>query len=277
MSDSGFESFLGKWLTAEPGQAIALGYLGAAQRDACCALACLEHELIAATYGIREPHVAAVKLNWWGEELARARQGEALHPLTQALFADARAAALPAALYVAPVTAALERLGQGSVPDFDAQLAAAERFHGALAALETAFWYGPEAAPARAARLAALGHLGAALASLDAEGGHERLPLPMALLARHQLTREDLTRPSAARSAALRDQVRALAAAMDAARRLPGPLSLFRSLRARGDRAVLARAQRAADPLAALRAPTRPGLGDAFHLWRAARVWRAAR
>lgn len=277
MSDAGFQSFLDKWLAAEPAQAIAPGYLDAAERDACCALACLEHELIAATYGIREPQVAAVKLNWWGEELARARQGEPLHPLTQALFADARAAALPAELYVAPVTAALAQLGQDGVADFDAQLAAAERFHGALAALETAFWFGAQAPSARAARLAALGHLGAALAWLDAEGTHEHLPLPMALLARHQLTREGLLQPSAARDAALRDQLRALTQALEAAQRLPGPLSLFRSLRARQDRARLAGALRAADPLAALRAPQRPRLGDAFHLWRAARARRAGR
>ncbi|GAP65860.1 phytoene/squalene synthetase [Mizugakiibacter sediminis] len=276
MSDAGFESFVDKWLVAEPAQAIALGYLDAAERDACCALACLEHELIAAAYGIREPQVAAVKLNWWGEELARARQGEALHPLTQALFADARAAALPAPLYAAPVAAALTQLGQGSVADFETQLAAAERFHGALAALETAFWFGVEASPARAARLAALGHLGAALAWLDAESTHE-LPLPMALLARHQLTREGLRQPSAARRAALRDQLQTLTQALEAAQRLPGPLSLFRGLRARRDRALLAGALRAADPLAALRAPQRPRLGDAFYLWRAARERRAGR
>ena len=69
--------------------------------------------------------------------------------------------------------------------------------HGALAALETAWWFGAEASSERAARVAALAHLLYALRRLEQDAERDRLPLPMARLARFGLARPQLRTPGA--------------------------------------------------------------------------------
>lgn len=267
------QSYVDKWLAAQPAQRIALAFVAPARHPGHIALAALEQELLGAAYGIREPHVAATKLNWWAEELAGATQSGGRHPLTQVLFDDERAGRIGAELWVAPVLAAMDQLEEGTAADFTGQLAAASPLHGALAALETAWWFGGTASPERAAKLATLAHLLHALRRLDDDAERDRLPLPMANLARHGLSRGDLRKPGMTRDA-VREQLQALAAAWREAAALPGPLSVFRALESREGERLARRAASAAEPLQALQ-NARPsgGLAGTFAAWQAARRW----
>jgi phytoene synthase len=269
----GLQGYVDKWLMAQPGQRLALAFVDPAMHPGHIALAALEQEWIAAAYGIREPQVAAAKLGWWAEELASAPTSGGQHPLTQVLFDDARAQAIPMAVWLAPLQAAVAQLEQGTAADFAAQLAAAEPLHGALARLETAWWHGAQADAARAARLATLGHVLHALRRLEDDLERDRLPLPMSRLARHGLVRGELGQRSDARDAAIRAQLADLQAAWREAARLPGPLSVFRALAAHEGARLLRRAHGAADPLAALQREQRGGFGATFAAWRAARRW----
>jgi phytoene synthase len=269
------QSYVDKWLAAQPAQRVALAFVEPARYPGHVALAALEQELLAAAYGIREPHVAATKLNWWAEELAGAAQSGGRHPLTQVLFDDERAARIGSERWVAPVLAAMGQLEEGTAADFDRQLAAASPLHGALAALETAWWFGESASPERAARLASLAHLLHALRRLDDDAERDRLPLPMVNLARHGLSRNDLRKPGATRDAAVREQLHALSAAWREATALPGPLSVFRALESREGERLARRAAGAAEPLQALqRARPSSGLAGTLAAWQAARRWR---
>ncbi|HEX7733196.1 MAG TPA: squalene/phytoene synthase family protein, partial [Rhodanobacter sp.] len=193
------QSYVDKWLAVQPAQRVALAFVDPAKYPGHVALAALEQELLSAAYGIREPQVALGKLNWWAEELSGAAASGGRHPLTQALFDDERAHAIAAERWLAPVLAARAQLEEGTAADFPAQLAAAGQLHGALAALETAWWYGDAAPAERAARVAVLSHLLYALRRLEDDAERDRLPLPMARLARHGLDRAGLRRRSAAR------------------------------------------------------------------------------
>jgi phytoene synthase len=271
------QSYVDKWLAAQPAQRVALAFVDPAHHTGHVALAALEQELLAAAYGIREPHVAATKLNWWAEELANAAQTGGRHPLTQVLFDDERAARIGSERWLAPVLAAMAQLEEGTAADFGAQLAAASQLHGALASLETAWWFGESASPERAARVATIAHLLHALRRLDDDAERDRLPLPMTSLARHGLSRAQLGRAGAARNAAVRDQLGELTAAWHGAARMNGPLSVFRAVESREGERLAQRAAGAAEPLQALQHGHRPGgLATTLVAWQAARRWRRA-
>lgn len=268
------QSYIDKWLALQPVQRTALVFVDPARYPGHIALAALEQELLSAGYGIREPQVALAKLHWWAEELSSAAASGGRHPLTRAVFDDDRAAHIGSERWLAPVLAAMAQLEEGTAADFGAQWAAAAPLHGALAALETAWWYGGTASPERAARLATLAHLLHALRRLDEDADRDRLPLPMALLARHGLNREQLRRPGTARDAAIKAQLGELIGAWRDAARLSGPLSVFRALEAREGEALARRAAGTAAPLAALqRGPSTGGLAATFAAWQAARRW----
>lgn len=268
--------YVDKWLALQPQQRMALPFVDPRRYPGHIALAALEHELIGAAYGIREPQVAAAKLNWWAEELSGAPTSGGRHPLTQVLFDDARAERIAAECWLAPVVAAMAQLEEGTSPDFAGQLAAASPLHGALAALETAWWYGADASAERAGQVATLSHLLHALRRLEDDAERDRLPLPMARLARHGLSRGELRQPGEGRTQAIKAQLRDLQQAWRDAQRLPGPLSVFRAIESRQGEQLVRRALRAADPLAALQAgQAGQGLGFTFAAWRAARRWRA--
>ena len=275
MSDAACDSHLRAWRDAQPQFAPARAFLRDAERGCFGAYAALAQEWLDAVYAIREPLVAAAKLNWWLDETDAALAGQARHPLTRVLFAQARARAIPAAAWRDALHAALASLEAEPAADFAAQCTQAEPLHGALARIETALWFGTAANPPCARRCAVLGHLTFALACLPVELAHARSPLPMTLLARHGLTRDALAEDSAPRRAAIRDQAAALTQAFDEAGKLAGPLSLFRGVQSRIDRRALQRASRAADPLAVLQARC-GGLTLLFDTWRAARAWRFA-
>jgi 15-cis-phytoene synthase len=269
------QGFIDKWLAVQPQQRVALVFVDGRRYPGHIALAALEQELLGAAYGIREPQVATAKLNWWAEELAGAPASGGRHPLTQVLFDDERAHAITSNLWLAPVLAAMAQLEQGTAADFAAQIEAAMPLHGALAALETAWWYGADASPVRASRVAVLNHLLYALLRLQQDADRDRLPLPMARLARHGLSRAQLRSHGAARQQAVKAQLDDLLASWAESATLAGPLSVFRALESRHANKLAQRAARAGDALAVLQAgQSRTGLATSLQAWRAARAWR---
>ena len=268
------QGFIDKWLTVQPQQRIALAFVDGRRYPGHVALAALEQEVLSTAYGIREPQVAAAKLGWWAEELAGAAASGGRHPLTQVLFDDERAHAIAGELWLAPVLAAMAQLEQGTAADYAGQIQAAMPLHGALAALETAWWYGADASPARAAQVAVLNHLLHALVRLDADAERDCLPLPMARLARHGLVRAQLRQASAHRRQAIKAQLDDLLASWKAAAALPGPLSVFRALESRHASTLARRAARSDDGMAELQAgQPRARFSTAWQAWQAARRW----
>jgi phytoene synthase len=269
------QSYLDKWLAVQPQQRIALAFVEPRRYPGHVALAALEQEVLSAAYGIREPQVALAKLNWWADELAGAAQSGGRHPLTQVLFAEERAAQVSSECWLAPVLTAMAQLEEGTAADFPAQLVAAGQLHGALARLETAWWFGAQASSERATRIATLTHLLHALLRLEEDAERDRLALPMARLARYGLSRAQLRQSSVAREQAIAEQLHDLLGAWREASRLAGPLSAFRGLEARHGQWLAARARNQPQPLLALRqGQQRQGLGVTWQAWQAAREWR---
>lgn len=272
MTDGAIQNYVDKWLAVQPQQRVALGFVDPAVRDERVALAALEQELISSAYGIREPQVAAAKLQWWAEELSGAAASGGRHPLTKALFSSGRARLIAPQLWIAPVLAAMAQLEQGTPSDFAAQVTASRNMHGALAALETAWWFGADAPSDAAARIATLSHLVFALSRLELDADRERLALPMSRLARHGLSRGQLKEDSPARREALKAQLGDLAGGLREALALGQPLSTFRGLEGRTALSTARGAARAAEPFAELhKRQSRTGPATAFRAWRAAR------
>lgn len=268
------QSYIDKWLSVQPQQRVALVFVDPTKYPGHVALAALEQELLSAAYGIREPQVAATKLNWWAEELSGAATSGGRHPLTRVLFDDERAHAIPQEQWLAPVLAAMAQLEEGTAVDFASQLHAASALHGALAVLETHWWYGGAESPARAAHAGTLSHLLYALRRLQDDAERDRLPLPMARLARFSLSRAGLRDRSEARDQAIRSQLDDLQSTWSEAAGLAGPLSVFRALEAGQGERLVRKAVRADDPLAVLQqgAPE-GGFSATFRAWQAARQW----
>jgi phytoene synthase len=272
VTDGATQGFVDKWLAVQPQQRVALGFVDEGVRDERVALAALEQEIVASAYGIREPQVAAAKLQWWAEELAGAPASGGRHPLTKRLFASERARVVPGSLWLAPVLAAMAQLEQGTASDFAAQVTASRGLHGAMAELENAWWFGESAPAESAARVATLSHLVFALSRLELDAERERLPLPMTRLARHALARGQLKDDSPARREALREQLAELAAGLRDALALGEPLSTFRGLEGRTSLATAAAAARAAEPFTELhRRQSRSGPMTAIRAWLSAR------
>ncbi|MGH8125726.1 MAG: squalene/phytoene synthase family protein [Rhodanobacteraceae bacterium] len=274
MSDSAFDGYLTQWREASPQRAAAWRFLHREERVRYGALAALENEWLRILREVREPQVAAAKLGWWREEMQRAMQGQARHPLTQVLFADVGATAVPAACWAAPIDAAMMVLAPAPAPDLAAQCEGLAPLAGALAVLETQLWFGPCVDSTRASRVTLFARLASGLRALATEVGYGRSPLPMNLLARHGLTIDGLARDDPARRAALRDYGVELERGFSDAAGLSGPLTLFRAIDLRHNLLMLARASRAEDPMAALHAPAY-GLGEVLKTWHEARMWRS--
>ncbi len=275
MTDVALQSHVDKWLRAHPWGHQALSFIAPSRRPSLLAMAALEQEWVDAAYGIREPEVASAKLTWWAEEVSGATASGGRHPVVRAVFADPRAQRIDPQLWVQPVLAAIEQLEAPTASDFSAQMRAAAPFHAALAALETAWWFGDDADPQRAAGMATLTHLLTALAHLDTPKAGEQLALPMARLARHGLDRDALGRDTQARRAAVRDQLHDIATSYRDTWRQPGPLSVFRGLEARIGHRVARRVPRGREPVSAVAdvLGRRGRLGALFAAWAAARDW----
>lgn len=273
VSDSALEGYLSTWRDADPQRACAWRFLRRGERVRFGALAALVQEWWKTLHDVQEPQVAAVKLAWWREELQRAAEGDARHPLTQALFAEGRVREVPLSCWTAVVDAALLAIEAPPCADVDAQRRAAAPLADAIAGLETRVWFGSGAERSRAAAVVALANLVAGARALAVEVGHGRTPLPMNLLARHGLTVEALGVDGSERRAALRDYARTLRGALGDVATMPGPLTLFRAIALHHDLRSLDRATRADDPLQALCAPD-SGFGNLLQTWREARIWR---
>lgn len=256
---------------ARPELRLALPYLKTDVDTSLLALAAIHRQWVDAVYTIDEATAAASKLRWWGDELTGALGGHTHHPLATALFASERGRQLDPALWREAVEAGLALREQPPARDFTAQVQAAEVFHGALARLETALVFGPEADFGRPARLAALGHLLSALLHMGHPGVDNDV-LPMQRLARHALDGGSLGKDSPARQAAVRDQLEDLQSAFADAMSISGPMTLPAELTCFADRAQLRRAVKSRQPFTALASPRgRLGLLMALHAWRAAR------
>lgn len=273
MTHAALATYLDACLRLRPELRLGLPYLPLAEHDALIALACLEQQFVDAIYGIADTGVATSKLYWWAGEFEQAAAGHARHPLTHALFANVRAQAITPEICCAPIHAGLALREAAPASDFATQLALFEPFHATLARLENDFWFGAESGFARAARMATLGHM------LDALGRIAEptvaLPVPMDLLARHAMSRENLADASPQRQALLNDQLGNLQQSFRDAATLAGPLSLFRALSGRMDQIQAKRAQELPDAIPALQPDhRRPRLGMAWFAWRTARAWR---
>lgn len=202
-------SFEAKWIATRPEFSLGLRFVAARDRPAQTAFACLVLELEHAAFGIRETQPAAVKLQWWAEELARAGNGNARHPLTRALAAHAAFGMVPLAHWVAVIGGALAQRDAQPAADRAALLDGYGALYRPLAGIEACLF-----ARLDSLAIAHVGALARALretASLADTLRDGRLPLPLDLLARHRLARGDLARRSPAQGAALRDWLGALA------------------------------------------------------------------
>lgn len=248
MNDAAFDGFVDPWLAAAPRLALAAGFAGDARaRRAFLAPRVLLGELIEAAVAVGDERVAEAKLGWWREEAEAWSAGTPRHPLAAAIGIDTASQPLLALLL------ALRRWMNGPAPS-DAVTA----------------WHSLDGVAQAAAALAGEGSAACAAWQLQAYAGalenslRARAPLatvlPLDVLARHQLRRSELAGlPAAQRASLLRD---ALAGVPWQTVPMPperAPAALWAldtrhlALQARG---------RPAD---------RPGIGDAWAAWRAAR------
>jgi phytoene synthase len=259
-------SFEAKWIAAYPELELALRFVAPADRAAQSAFACLVHELEHAAFGIRDAEPATLKLHWWMEEFARARAGEARHPLTRALAAHPGFGAVPAEAWPAVVAGAFAQRDPQAAADRDALLEQTSVLYQPLAMIEAALF--GVSAPESIARARSLAHALRETATLDESLRDGRLPLPLDLLARHRLARGDLAGESPSLVAALQEWFAGLASGLGSLR-VDGPLL---AAGVASDRWRARRAGRAGQPLESLRADLgRLPLRAAWAAWRAAR------
>ena len=262
------DAFLGqldKLLQARPEHAIARLFVPADRRDAFSAIECLVFELEQTLWHAREPQVALAKLQWWGEELQRSIEGAARHPITQHLLPvrDADAAKIAAAH---GMSAAMDFLDAGSVGDFAAQQAALAAFYSPLAQIETQY----SGAGSGSGSPRALSFLLRELGRLSCGEAVHPLVTPLNLMARHQLSRDALTREGEAREAFLRDQLQALSGVLSS-HKAPADAGFAVRLRHRLDRRLAARAAASPTPSQTMRAAVGVPATTAWHAWREAR------
>lgn len=263
-------SFAGKWIAAEPELGLALSFLDPSQRAAQAAYACLQREISHAALAIRESDVANAKLGWWLEELQRSKAGEPRHPLTEVLCEWPGFADVSAATWQGIVLAAVELRERESAADLATMLAASQPLMQGFAEVEARLFGAIDiAATAQiAAHAQALRELSAI--SLTLETGH--LPLPLDLLARHQLNRDGVSVDSTARRLALRGQAGGLAVGLDHLVKARPALGLIRRAGLIADRSRARRAAKSDDPSVSLAvALRRLPFGTAWGIWRAAR------
>ncbi|MFI4970486.1 MAG: squalene/phytoene synthase family protein [Lysobacterales bacterium] len=268
-------SFEAKWAAAHPEFGLALRFVPAGQRVAQSAFACLVYELEHAAFGIREAQPAAIKLQWWGEEFARAGKHEARHPLTQALAEHPGFAAIPLVRWYEVIAGALAQRDPEPAADGESLIDHYAQLYAPLGVIEAELFGGDAKTTAGALSLARALRETASLSSTLRNG---TLPLPLDLLARYRLARGDLAEASPARCEALREWLRRLAGEMRGLLmiRVAIPegvrLGVLRSAMIAADRTRALQAARASDPLAAMTvALDRLSFAAVWAAWRAAR------
>lgn len=266
---SAFASFEHKWLGANPEQVAVAVFLPPPLRQRAAAFACLVHELEQAAFHLPEAQVASAKLAWWMQELALAVDGKSRHPITQALFADAVVRAVEPALWRELTEGALAQLDRAPAASLDELLVQFEPFHVAVAHAESTLLCAGAANVDANAALRTISHL---LRELPQPVGiEERSLLPLNLLARHGVTRENLSEATPARSALVKDYLATLQFEIEGALGIVSARTLGQCVRVRLDRESIRVALRASDPLATLARRARAGRWRS--LWAA---WREA-
>lgn len=273
MSDDAPASFEEKWSLAHPELPLALRFAAPSQRALVSALACLGYEMAHAAFRIEQPEVAAGKLHWWSEELAASAGGRSRHPLTAVLCAHAPMRALPASAWRALANGALAQREAAPAANLAQLLDTYRRFYEPFVAIERTLC--PNLDADASAQAQALSRAFNESVRLQEALAGDRLPVPLDVLARQQLSRGDLAVAGAQRDAALREHFAALAEAMRNVRTAGLP-----ALPAIGLHAGLRRsrsAAAAADPLAeSARKAGRIGVPSVLAGWRAARRMRAS-
>lgn len=266
--DAAFASFERKWLEANPEQATVAVFLAPDQRRRASAFGSLVHELEQAAFGVREPQVAAAKLDWWRQELIAGAAGKSRHPIARELFDDERARAIDAALWSTLIDGALAQFDAGSASTLDESIVALAAFYQPVAVAEATLVSGDTMPGAANARLWISSHM---LHLAAAHPEHER-SFPLDLLARHGIARSSLTQPSPQRAALLRDFLEILHGQLDGALAQSSGASLGRRVRARLDLEVAETARKSADPAGILaRHPQGRRWRSLWLAWREAR------
>jgi phytoene synthase len=270
-------SFEAKWVTAHPEFGLALKFVPEHERRAQSAFACLVYELEHAAFGIREAQPAAIKLQWWGEEFARAGKREARHPLTQALSDHPGFTTIPLAQWYAVIGGALAQRDPEPAADGPDLLGQYAQLYAPLGSIDAQLFGGNAKTTAGALSLARALRETAALSDTLRDG---KLPLPLDLLARHRLARGDLAEVSPARSDALREWLRRLAGEMLGLLKIweavpamqEARLGVLRTAMIAADSKRTLQAAHASDPLAAINAALpRLSISVVWAAWRAAR------
>ncbi len=265
------ESFVAKWVAAEPELGIALNFLPPQQRAREAAFACLSRELAHACFAIREGDVAVAKLGWWLDELVRSGQGQPRHPLTQTLASDLELSIIPARSWQSVIAAALHQRERDPAPDFASQIAGFEHLFVPLAEIESTLFDNRDAVAI--ARVGALAHALREVAGFlrVLENGH--LALPLEALARHRLRRDQLGVDSPELRRAAAEQLQAIVTGFDQFATGHAGLSLIDQAGLLADRARALKASRAVDPVAELvRQLPKLSMLTTWKIWRAARL-----
>lgn len=264
------DSFATKWIAAEPELGLASSFLPGAQRTAPMAFACLQREIEYACFVIRDQDVATAKLTWWYEELLRAAKGESRHPIMQALANLPGLRAITAIQWQSLIAAALIQREREPAADFTSMLAGLSALYDPLVRIEAQLLGASDAAAS--ARVAACAQALRQLATVGEVLDAGQLPLPLDLLARHQLTRESLRHDSPSRRAAVAAQAALIAQSLDEIASAAPRLGLLRQAGFLADRRRARTAAKAQDPTTALAiALQRVPITTAWGVWRAAR------
>src|SRR5574337_577445 len=258
-----FDSFERKWLAASPENGIVAVFLPAAQRRLASAFGCLIHELSCAAFHIHEAQVATTKLEWWRQELADAAFGNPGHTVTRALFDYAGARESDPALWPALADGALAQIDAPGAGTLSALIEQLDPFFGALARAESALLCGGAGNIEADAALWTLSHLLRTLPQLG--DGDAHLPLPLGLLARHELTRAELAYESPQRNMLVKDFLDELVLEGNGALGVSAVRSLPLRVCAALDRRRIESALRVTDPLRWLAA--HPHAGRWRTLW----------
>ncbi len=261
---AGDDSFVAKWLAAEPWHRLLAVFDNGPQHRSRQWLEALGHELRQVVLTASDPAVTAAKLGWWREEWQALAAGQPRHPLTQALFATPHADIDAAA--GAPWIAAAFALADGDAdPDTASRQRRWQRFGQAQARAGSPWLGEPRAGDAD---LHALTLMAERLPELADERDHGRLPFPLSVLASAGITRDRLHDDEQAIAVMLSSYADELAVRMTQAVSLPA--SPYRRGQAALAQRLLTHARTAP---AALWSGQRPPLRarSAWSVWRA---WR---
>ncbi len=273
MSADALASFEAKWSLARPELPLALRFEPASTRPVISAFACLSNEIAHAAFHIAEPEVATTKLHWWAEELSGLTAGKTRHPLTRVLIDFAPMREMPVSAWTSIINGALAQRDARSSSTLSDLLEAYRRFEAPVAEIQARLYPRFDVdASVQAAALSRAFHETIGMIELLAR---DRLPLPLDLLARHQLARGDLTQPSAQRTEALRDHFSVLEKGFVAINQ--GGLSALGAISLRADQRRSRCAAKSSDPLAeSARNLDRLPFSSAWTGWRAARRMQAS-